>query len=96
MWANEYLGSFKVASYATKEAKEGKEESKPEEPQDPLYYEKLLGHHYIQHQENIQRTLGKGKRVKKKSIILPLYPMSTRTLNPNRVLTIRFLRVCVR
>jgi len=65
MWANEYLGSFKVASYATKEAEEVEEEPKAEEPQDPLYWEKLLGHHYIQHQENIQRTLGKGKRVRK-------------------------------
>ncbi|XP_054157969.1 chromodomain-helicase-DNA-binding protein 4-like [Oppia nitens] len=67
MWANEYLSSFKVANYATKEAEEVEEEVKPqssEEP-DPQYWEKLLGAHYIQHQENIQRTLGKGKRVRK-------------------------------
>ncbi|CAG2108130.1 unnamed protein product, partial [Medioppia subpectinata] len=65
MWANEYLGSFKVASYQTKEAEEVEEEPKPTEEPDPQYWEKLLGHHYIQHQENIQRTLGKGKRVRK-------------------------------
>ncbi|CAG2163515.1 unnamed protein product, partial [Oppiella nova] len=65
MWANEYLGSFKVASYVTKEAEEVEEEPKPHDEPDPQYWEKLLGHHYIQHQENIQRTLGKGKRVRK-------------------------------
>ena len=65
MWANEYLSSFKVASYATKEAEEVEEEVKPTEEPDPQYWEKLLGAHYIQHQENIQRTLGKGKRVRK-------------------------------
>ena len=64
-WANEYLSSFKVASYATKEAEEAEEEELKVEEPDPQYWEKLLGVHYIQHQENIQRSLGKGKRVRK-------------------------------
>lgn len=32
---------------------------------DPAYWEKLLRHHYEQQQEDVQRTLGKGKRVRK-------------------------------
>jgi hypothetical protein len=32
---------------------------------DPDYWEKLLRHHYEQQQEDISRTLGKGKRVRK-------------------------------
>jgi chromodomain-helicase-DNA-binding protein 4 len=32
---------------------------------DPAYWEKLLRHHYEQQQEDIARTLGKGKRVRK-------------------------------
>jgi hypothetical protein len=47
MWANECLESFKVTSYSTKEAEEVEEESKAKEPHDPLYWEKLLGQHYI-------------------------------------------------
>ena len=74
LWANEYLSSFKVASYVTKEAEEEEEEveepvqSKPvkdESANDPHYWEKLLGAHYVQYQENISRSLGKGKRVRK-------------------------------
>ncbi|XP_063696031.1 chromodomain-helicase-DNA-binding protein Mi-2 homolog [Culicoides brevitarsis] len=67
--ANDYLSSFKVASYATK----GDEEEEPEteiikqeaENSDPAYWVKLLRHHYEQHQEDVARTLGKGKRVRK-------------------------------
>lgn len=68
-WANEYLSSFKVASYATKE--ENEEEVDTEiikqdaENSDPAYWVKLLRHHYEQHQEDLGRTLGKGKRVRK-------------------------------
>lgn len=74
MWANEYLSSFKVANYVTKEAEEVEEEleevasskqSKDEAQNDPHYWEKLLGAHYLQYQENISRSLGKGKRVRK-------------------------------
>lgn len=70
MWANEYLTSFKVAAYATKEA-EKEEEPEPEvitqevEVADQCYWEKLLRHHYEQQQEDVARTMGKGKRVRK-------------------------------
>ncbi|XP_055907342.1 chromodomain-helicase-DNA-binding protein Mi-2 homolog isoform X2 [Eupeodes corollae] len=67
-WANEYLSSFKVASYATKEenVEEETEIIKQEaENSDPAYWVKLLRHHYEQHQEDVSRTLGKGKRVRK-------------------------------
>lgn len=58
-----------MASYATK----GDEEEEPEteiikqeaENSDPAYWVKLLRHHYEQHQEDVARTLGKGKRVRK-------------------------------
>lgn len=67
---NEYLSSFKVASY---QVKEGEVEEEPEteilkqeaEHADPAYWEKLLRHHYEQQQEDLARTLGKGKRVRK-------------------------------
>lgn len=98
MWANEYLSSFKVASFVTKEADEEEvpysfllfplshpcisiksffcfslEKEEPEteilkqeaEHADPAYWEKLLRHHYEQQQEDLARTLGKGKRVRK-------------------------------
>lgn len=69
LWANEYLSSFKVAAYATKEAEEEEPETevlKQEvESADPAYWEKLLRHHYEQQQEDLSRTLGKGKRVRK-------------------------------
>ena len=35
------------------------------EQADPAYWEKLLRHHYEQQQEDLARTLGKGKRVRK-------------------------------
>lgn len=69
-WANEYLSSFKVASYVTKEG-DNEEELDTEiikqeaENTDPAYWIKLLRHHYEQQQEDIARTLGKGKRVRK-------------------------------
>ncbi|XP_074103378.1 chromodomain-helicase-DNA-binding protein Mi-2 homolog isoform X3 [Cotesia typhae] len=69
-WANEYLSSFKVASYVTKEG-ETEEEADTEiikqeaENTDPAYWIKLLRHHYEQQQEDMARTLGKGKRVRK-------------------------------
>ncbi|XP_035230728.1 chromodomain-helicase-DNA-binding protein Mi-2 homolog isoform X3 [Stegodyphus dumicola] len=68
LWANDYLSSFKVAAYVTKEAEEEPETEilKQEvESADPAYWEKLLRHHYEQQQEDMARTLGKGKRVRK-------------------------------
>lgn len=69
-WANDYLSSFKVASYATKDQDEEddgveREIIKQDDNSDPAYWVKLLRHHYEQHQEDVARTLGKGKRVRK-------------------------------
>ncbi|XP_034241985.1 chromodomain-helicase-DNA-binding protein Mi-2 homolog isoform X2 [Thrips palmi] len=68
-WANEYLSSFKVASYVTKEGDEEEEVTEvikqEAENTDPAYWVKLLRHHYEQQQEDIARTLGKGKRIRK-------------------------------
>ncbi|CAG0880201.1 unnamed protein product [Cyprideis torosa] len=69
-WSNEYLSSFKIATYATKEGEDSEDENveilKEEDvAADPNYWEKLLRHHYEQQQEDIARTLGKGKRVRK-------------------------------
>lgn len=67
---NEYLSSFKVASYVTKEQEEEEIEAEilkedSAEANDPLYWEKLLRHHYEQHQEDTVKLLGKGKRQRK-------------------------------
>lgn len=68
-WANDYLSSFKVASYNTKDQEEDdgieREIIKQDDNSDPAYWVKLLRHHYEQHQEDVARTLGKGKRVRK-------------------------------
>merc|ERR1719327_1677092 len=68
-WANEYLSSFKVATYATKEGGEAEEDieilKQEADNTDPAYWEKLLRHHYEQAQEDISRSMGKGKRVRK-------------------------------
>merc|ERR1712209_211022 len=58
-----------VAQYQTKEG--GEEEQDVEvlkqeaDNTDPAYWEKLLRHHYEQSQEDIARSMGKGKRVRK-------------------------------
>jgi chromodomain-helicase-DNA-binding protein 4 len=69
MWANEYLSSFKVAAYVTKEAEEEEPETEvlkqDVESADPAYWEKLLRHHFEQQQEDMAKTFGKGKRVRK-------------------------------
>ena len=67
---NEYLSSFKVASYVTKEQEEEEIETEilkedSAESTDPLFWEKLLRHHYEQHQEDTVKLLGKGKRNRK-------------------------------
>merc|ERR1712226_412394 len=66
-WANEYLSSFKVATYQTKDAGEEEVEILKEEVEstDPAYWEKLLRHHYEQFQEDVQQKMGKGKRIRK-------------------------------
>merc|ERR1712026_81229 len=68
-WANEYLSSFKVAQYQTKEGGEAEEDieilKQEADNTDPAYWEKLLRHHYEQAQEDIARSMGKGKRVRK-------------------------------
>ncbi|XP_069984157.1 chromodomain-helicase-DNA-binding protein Mi-2 homolog isoform X8 [Penaeus vannamei] len=69
-WANEYLSSFKVASYVTKEGEEEEMEDvevlkQEADNTDSLYWERLLRHHFEQQQEDLARTLGKGKRVRK-------------------------------
>lgn len=71
MAMNEYLSSFKVATYSVKETEEEEEEIETEvlkqdfDNADPAYWEKLLRHHYEQQQEDMARSLGKGKRVRK-------------------------------
>jgi chromodomain-helicase-DNA-binding protein 4 len=67
---NEYLSSFKVAAYVTKEQEDEEEEMEiiketENESTDPLYWEKLLRHHYEQQQEDQVKELGKGKRNRK-------------------------------
>merc|ERR1711936_73786 len=68
-WANEYLSSFKVAQYQTKEGGDAEEDieilKQDADNTDPAYWEKLLRHHYEQAQEDISRSMGKGKRVRK-------------------------------
>ncbi len=68
-WANEYLSSFKVATYQTKDTGAMEEEvevlKEEAENTDPAYWEKLLRHHYEQHQEDLSRSMGKGKRIRK-------------------------------
>lgn len=69
-WANDYLSSFKVASYATKDQDEDDDDVEreilvKEDNSDPAYWVKLLRHHYEQHQEDVARSLGKGKRLRK-------------------------------
>ncbi|XP_076814898.1 chromodomain-helicase-DNA-binding protein 3-like isoform X3 [Clavelina lepadiformis] len=67
---NEYLSSFKVATYKYSDTHV---EPEPEreiiketmEQPDPNYWERLLRHHYEQQQEEIASTLGKGKRIRK-------------------------------
>lgn len=69
MAMNEYFSSFKVATYAFKEEEEEEPETEvlkqEAEHADPAYWEKLLRHHYEQQQEDMARTLGKGKRIRK-------------------------------
>lgn len=75
---NEYLSSFKVATYnivnPTEEEEPDEENSQPDTSkdeenqasQDPVYWERLLRHHFEQHQEDLSRSLGKGKRLRRR------------------------------
>lgn len=61
---------MQVATYTVTEGEEEEEEEvevlkQEAEHADPNYWEKLLRHHYEQQQEDLARTLGKGKRVRK-------------------------------
>merc|ERR1712012_1069571 len=55
--------------YQTKEGGEVEEEveilKQEADNTDPAYWEKLLRHHYEQSQEDVSRSMGKGKRVRK-------------------------------
>ncbi|CAL2050791.1 unnamed protein product [Caenorhabditis brenneri] len=65
-WTNEYLSSFKVATYHTKSNDKMEEdavsEDHKEKEADPNYWEKLLKHRYEQDKEGEREGLGKGKR----------------------------------
>ena len=58
-----------MATYQTKDAGAPEEEVEvlkaEAENTDPAYWEKLLRHHYEQHQEDVSRSMGKGKRIRK-------------------------------
>ncbi|XP_065656316.1 chromodomain-helicase-DNA-binding protein 3 isoform X8 [Hydra vulgaris] len=64
---DDYLSSFKVASYTVKDKDEPDVEVLKQEADtiDADYWEKLLRHHYEQEQEYVASTLGKGKRIRK-------------------------------
>jgi len=68
---NEYLSSFKVASYATREMNDDEEDDFREQPQaveealDPNYWEKLLRLQFEQDRETESLAYGKGKRIKR-------------------------------
>ncbi|XP_037719873.1 chromodomain-helicase-DNA-binding protein 3 [Drosophila subpulchrella] len=66
-WSNEYLLSFKVASYATVEGikEEGDGNQQDTKNKSPAYWDNLLGQHQQQQQDNVERSLGKGKRIRK-------------------------------
>ena len=76
---NEYLSSFKVATYnivnPTEEEDADDENSQPDvskdeenQANDPVYWERLLRHHFEQHQEDLGRQLGKGKRLRTRRV----------------------------
>lgn len=68
---NDYLSSFKVATYQTQEDSESEEEVErevlvqDEKQSNAEYWENLLRHHYEHDKEEEQSLLGKGKRVRK-------------------------------
>ncbi|CAF4569208.1 unnamed protein product [Rotaria sp. Silwood1] len=69
---NEYLSSFKVASYATRETIDDEDEdireqttTAADENLDPFYWERLLRVQYEQDRELESHAYGKGKRLKR-------------------------------
>ncbi|KAI6653320.1 Chromodomain helicase DNA binding protein 4 L homeolog [Oopsacas minuta] len=70
--ANDYLSSFKVATFALKDQEQAQEEEK-EEPteltkeseEDVMFWERVLRHHYILYKEQEEAKWGKGKRARK-------------------------------
>ena len=58
------------------------------ESADPAYWEKLLRHHYEQQQEDLARSLGKGKRVRKQVKYLQVSTEFNFTLRAFRLLVI--------
>ncbi|CAF1281866.1 unnamed protein product [Rotaria sordida] len=71
---NEYLSSFKVASYVTRETNDDEDEDFREPPpssttieenMDPNYWEKLLRMQFEQERELESHAYGKGKRLKR-------------------------------
>lgn len=67
---NEYLDSFKVATYKFSETQDEPEQEREiikdeMDTPDPNYWERLLRHHYEHQQEELSSTLGKGKRIRK-------------------------------
>uniref|UniRef100_A0AC35TG05 DNA helicase n=1 Tax=Rhabditophanes sp. KR3021 TaxID=114890 RepID=A0AC35TG05_9BILA len=69
-WSDEYLNTFKVANYLTKEVEEEEEEEREVitnkgQEGNTDYWEKLLRHHFEHDKETELQNLGKGKRVRK-------------------------------
>ncbi|CAI8044826.1 Chromodomain-helicase-DNA-binding protein 5, partial [Geodia barretti] len=87
--ANDYLSSFKVASYVMKEKGEEAETEtteiiKEEAQADPDFWERLLRHHYEQQREVEAATLGKGKRVRKQVNYLDASAADLRALDSDQ------------
>lgn len=57
---------------------------------DPQYWERLLRHHFEQQQEDLARTLGKGKRVRKQ---VRKFEVSRNCFSPQRFAHLFFLVV---
>merc|ERR1739844_248403 len=68
-WANEYLSSFKVATYQTKDAGGPDEDveviTQEAETTDPAKKKKKKKKKNKKHQETVQSVMGKGKRVRR-------------------------------
>jgi len=97
-WANEYLSSFKVASYATKEDHEEHDDyNNDAENTDPSYWENLMGKSQPklpkkqkkqsqQSQVDVESIMGKGKRIRKEIDYSNQYPSPNRATPSSIVL----------
>eukprot|EP00800_Vazella_pourtalesii_P016603 TRINITY_DN482_c0_g1_i7.p1 TRINITY_DN482_c0_g1~~TRINITY_DN482_c0_g1_i7.p1 ORF type:complete len:971 (+),score=264.31 TRINITY_DN482_c0_g1_i7:972-3884(+) len=71
--ANDYLSSFKVATFALKDQEQETVEQKEPSPEpekmeateDVVFWERVLRHHYILYKEQEEAKWGKGKRARK-------------------------------